>query len=71
MIELKTEEENSLSRRASRAAGKVGMGKAVLLSVEEADEVSKEPLERIKQQLDFRRELDRASVMRQVIIQVA
>ena len=46
------------------------MGRAVLLSIEEADEVSKEPRERIRQQLDYRKELDQSLSFRQAAVQV-
>ena len=46
------------------------MGRAVLLSIEEADEVSKEPREKIRQQLDYRKELDQSLSFRQAAVQV-
>ncbi len=59
MLEVKALEWNSLQNRAARALEEIGLGNAVLNSVREADEIYNEPFERVKQQFDYRAELDR------------
>lgn len=70
MAEVQHAEESSLAKQAAKASSEIGLGRAILESAQEADEVFNEPGQRAKQQRDYRNELDRVLGLRKMAIKV-
>ncbi|VDD79597.1 unnamed protein product [Mesocestoides corti] len=59
LVEVLCAEENGLANRATKASQEARIGREILLSVQEADEIFNEPVQRTKEQLDYRTSLNR------------
>ncbi|CDS39842.1 conserved hypothetical protein [Echinococcus multilocularis] len=68
LVEMQHAAESSLSKQAAKASSEIEIGRAILVSAQEADEVLNETKQRAKQQRDYCNELDRVLELKKMAI---
>uniref|UniRef100_A0A915ESM7 Trichohyalin-plectin-homology domain-containing protein n=1 Tax=Echinococcus canadensis TaxID=519352 RepID=A0A915ESM7_9CEST len=68
LVEMQHAAESSLSKQAAKASSEIEIGRAILVSAQEADEVFNEPKQRAIQQRDYCNQLDRVLELKKMAI---